>query len=266
MNDLPFFETLVLEGIYSAYWVVWPMPIDNVMSMLPPGLTLGKQHITSTATHPVLLGFGQHRNARLTEYQFLFDNVTYLESSLSVPFVQLKKQQQSGENFIYVPRLYLNDFRATLGGNLFWGFNKELGNIHLESKLSQTYQVNSHIFDQPITSLSFEIDGFEIDGFEVNGDCGSPSDFPHFSAVQAMMDQPLILKTVRGLGPYVRAQYEWNFNQASIQPIKATVNIFQPYVSGLIPGSYSIEGIDKVELGAFKMENSWTLHLPSLIA
>jgi Acetoacetate decarboxylase (ADC) len=256
MNDLPFFETLVLKGIYSAYWVVWPMPIDNVMSMLPPGLTLGKQHITSTATHPVLLGFGQHRNAGLTEFKFLFDNVTYLESSLSVPFVQFKDKQQSGEDFIYVPRLYLDDFRATLGGNLFWGFNKELGNIHPENKFSQTYQVNSHIFDQPITSLSFEIEG----------DCGSTSDFPHFSAVQAMLDQPFILKTVRGLGPYVRAKYEWNFDQARIQPIKSTVNIFQPYVSGLIPGSYSIEGIDQVELGAFKMENSWTLHLPSLIA
>ncbi len=254
MNDLPFFETLVLKGIYSAYWVVWPMPVNSVMSMLPPGLKLGRQHITSADTHPVLLGFGEHRHAGLTEFQFLFDDVTYLESSLSVPFVQFK-EQQFREDFIYVPRLYLNDFRATLGGNLFWGFNKELGNIHPESEILQTYQVNSHIFDQPITALSFKVDG----------NYGSPSDFPHFSAVQAMMEQPFILKTVRGLGPYVRAKYEWNFDQAKIQPIKATVNIFQPYVSGLIPGSYSTEGIGQVELGAFKMENSWTLHLPSLI-
>lgn len=257
MNDLPFLETLVLEGIYSAYWVVWPMPINNVISMLPSGLKLGEQHITSTATHPVLLAFGQHRNAGLTEFQFLFDNVTYLESSLSVPFVQFEGQQKNaGENFIYMPRLYLNDLRATLGGNLFWGFNKELGNINPKSESSQAYQVNSHIFDQPITSLNFEL----------SGNCGNTSEFPNFSVVQTMMNQPLILKTMRGFGPYVRANYDWNFGQASIQPIQATVNIFQQYVSGLKPGTYSIEGIDQVELGAFQMENSWTLHLPSLIA
>jgi Acetoacetate decarboxylase (ADC) len=258
MSDFPFLEALVLEGVYSAYWVVWPMPVDNIRSMLPSGLKLGKQHITLESKHPVLLAFGQHRHARLTEFQFLFDNVTYLESSISIPFVQFKEEQQesSGKNFIYMPRLYLNNFRATLGGNLFWGFNKELGNINPENQFSQTYQVNSYIYDQPITSLNFEI----------SGNCGNPSDFLNFSVIRKMMDQPLALKTMGGVGPYVRAHFDWNFDKAKIQPIKATVNIFQQYVPGLELGTFSVEGIDKVELGAFQMENPWVLHLPSLVS
>jgi hypothetical protein len=224
--------------------------------MLPPGLRLSEQQMTSTSTHPVLLAFGQHRHAKLTKFQFLFDNVTYLESSLSIPFVQFEEHSSSRENFIYIPRLYLNDLRATLGGNIFWGFNKELGQIKPENQFSQTYQVNSYISNQPITSLNLEI----------SGNCGNTSDFPNFTAVQTMMNQPLVLKTIRGFGPYVRANYDWNFNQAKIQPIQATVNILQPYVSGLELGTHSVDGIDKVELGAFKMDNPWVLHLPTLVA
>lgn len=259
MSDFPFLQALVLEGVYSAYWVVWPMPRDNVRAMLPPGLKLGQQDITLESTHPVLLAFGQHRHARLTEFQFLFDNVTYLESSISIPFVQFageEQQKSSAENFLYIPRLYLNNYRAIFGGDLFWGFTKELGNINPGNQFYQTYQVNSYIFDKPITSLNFE----------VMGNYGKTSDFSNFSIVQVMMNQPLIMKTILGFGPYVQANYIWNFNEAIIRPIKAQVNIFQQYLPGLKPDiKYSVEGIDRVELGAFQMVNPWVLQLPSLV-
>ncbi len=259
MSNFPFLQSLVLEGTYSAYWVVWPMPIDNVRSMLTPGLKLGQQDITSESTHPVLLAFGEHKQASLTEFKFLFDKVTYLESSISIPFVQFEgedKQKNSQKNFLYMPRLYLNNFRAVLGGDLFWGFTKEMGKIDRGNQFYQTYQVNSYIFDEALTSLNFE----------VMGNYGKTSDFPNFSAVQTIMNQSLLFKTLLGFGPYVYANYIWNFDNAIIRPIKAEVNIFQQYVPGLKPNSkYSVEGIDRVELGAFQMINNWVLQLPNLV-
>ncbi len=259
MSDFPFLQALVLEGVYSAYWVVWPMPIDNVRSMLPPGLKLGQQDITSESTHPVLLAFGQHRQASLTEFKFIFDNVTYLESSISIPFVQFEVEEQQKnyeKNFLYMARLYLNNFMAILGADLFWGFPKEMGDIYPGNQFYQTYEVNSYLSHKPLTSLDFEI----------TGNSKKTSDFPHFSTVEKIMNQPLVLKTIQGFGPYVYANYIWNFDEAIIRPIKAQVNIFQQYLPGLNPGSkYSVEGIDQVELGAFQMINPWVLQLPSLV-
>ncbi len=258
MSHFPFLQELVLKGIYSAYWVVWPMSIDRVRAMLPPELKLGKQQITPSDTHPILFGFGQHQHASLSQFQLLFHDVSYLESSVSIPFVQLAEINKPAlveQDFLYIAQLNLDNPLAIFGGDVFWGFTKEMACFNVGNPFFPTYEVSSFPWRDPLMQLDFE----------VTGQYQSASSFNNFETIKSLMNQPLILKTLFGAGPYVYANFIWNFAEAMIRPIQAEVKIANPFIPGLQAGShYIIKGIDQVELGAFQMINSWVLQLPSL--
>ncbi|NJP08917.1 MAG: acetoacetate decarboxylase family protein [Leptolyngbyaceae cyanobacterium RU_5_1] len=253
MNSLSFPPDMKLVGSYSSYWVVWAKPLAEVQSLLPAGLELAPQTITPASTHPIMFAFGLQQNVHLNDFRFVF-NLNYLEHVTSIPFVRPIGEQK--QNFLYMPKLFLNEFLPVFGGDTIWGFHKELADVEFKDERFSVKTELSHKLQLSLT-------------FKVTGDYASPATFPNFAAVEAMLTQPfvldetLIMKLCLGCQiPYVAANFNWYLDEATLRPIQAELAIINAYVRGLQPGKYATPGIDQVPLGAFQLQNHWDLSMP----
>lgn len=213
--------------------------------MLPGELELAPQTTTPDGTHPVFFIFGRHTHVH--SHLSRWPEMNYLEFVLGVPCVQWKSSKTKYRGpYFFMPRLFLDSIPPILLGWLY-GLAKKLSRVHMGDG---DYKVDSLIRNERIVSGQFK----------AYGQPGSPSRFPFFKTVAELLQQPFVGQTP--LGFYRCSRFDWNFEQASVQPLEAEMEIAKPFRPGLPVGPFSAKGIDESPLGAFRIETHWKLSVP----
>ena len=124
---------LVGSGIMRVVTIA--LPREEVRSLLPHGLELGRQDLTGPDEHPVVFHFQEMIRAHMT-IPNLLPNLTYHEQVIGVPFTHVSpglSGPRSGP-FFYMPNLYLDDAIATMGGRFLWGFAKQMASARVTER------------------------------------------------------------------------------------------------------------------------------------
>jgi hypothetical protein len=151
--------------------------------------------------------------------------------------------------FFFMPRLNLDNFLATAGGLLWWGFAKQLAHITVTRN---RYSVAERDSGAPLISLDFE----------PTGDYQPLPRLPHLEPVRRMLDQPILSQLPLGIGPYfVWSDFDKHWPTARVRPLSTVVTISQEFVQGLPNGRYPAEGrcqgIDQLVLGSYEIRTQW---------
>jgi len=260
------FSRVNLQGQGTFRSVTLALPTAQVLRLLPAGLVLGPQDVTPPGTHPVILSFNALYRAEMS-LPTLLPSLTYHEFTLGVPYSYLptgalgralgtligRRDAPPQGPYYCMPRLFLDSVLATLGGVMFWGYAKKLARFTVGADRFAIQGEDG----APQVSL----------GFEPVGEPQPVAAFPHFAAVQAMLDQPLVSQLPAALGPvFVVADFDKQWGQASLRPLRTHVRVEAELVPGFgaasHPASGVAEGIDATVLGSYELNASWVLGMP----
>jgi len=253
----PSFAAINVNGTGTMRGVTLALPSACVRGMLPPGLELGAQQVTPPGTHPVILFFHDMFRAQIS-VPTLLPNMTYHEHSVGVPFSYLSSGSITpgvAGPYYFMPKLYLDDLLATLGGFIFWGFAKEMACVTVTGA---SYAVTS-LAGSRLTSLSWKQP--ERDEFK------PLAEYPNFEPVRRMLTQPIISMLPIGMGPFfVLSDFDKDWDVAIVRPLQTKVEVDVEYVSGYRAAVYPVSewspGIDSSVFGSYELRAPWRLSLP----
>jgi hypothetical protein len=237
--------------------VTLALPKDRVRDFLPAGLELGEQTLTDKGTHPVTLFFNDMFRVKMS-LPNLIPSCTYREHIFGIPFTYLSRASLTPGSpgpYYFMPKLYLDSLSPTLCGLLFWGFNKELGRMHVTADRFTVADFAGH----RATSLTWQ--DAENTGRQ------RLDRFPLFVHVRAMLSQPNISMLPAGAGPvFVRSDFDRDWDNATIVPVRTAVEVDMSYVPGYECKRYPETGwsrtIDEEVTGSYILYTPWRLSLP----
>ena len=140
-----------LQSTYSGTIVVTMLDSSIVNSVLPNGMRLADRNGGSSAFHPVIHVIGDQLEPTTVVGGWSPPSVAagYREVILLIPFVV--SSTGTGKWHNYAARMYLDDPTAVAGGNLIYGYAKELAHI---SK-SVTYPKTTQEIKTPDLSITW---------------------------------------------------------------------------------------------------------------
>ena len=225
-----------LAGDLTSHIVVLPIPESAVRSMLPPGLELAPQTWIGGGDHPVVVAFSEQRNVRPSILPV--GGADYLEFVEVIPYVRARGSNPDATPFSYYPYLLVSRLLPVALGRIFYGFNKRPA---IFRHVAGSFVIRSHL-GRPIEAR-----------FEPQGAEGRFADYPDLSTARDAMEQPVI--AVGPFGAWVYSQFDFDFDQATVQPVDCRLQIGQPFATGLRPGARS-------HVSAFRLRTRWRLASP----
>lgn len=251
------FGFINLNGDGTMRGVTLELPTDQVRDLLPAGLELGDQHVTRKGTHPVVLFFHDMFRAQMS-VPTLLPNMTYREHSIGIPFSYIAQGSLTPGKpgpYYFMPKLYLDNIAATVGGLLFWGFAKELALFELTAG---RYEITS-LAGKRQTSLTWQDDSSLVHK--------PVAQVPNFAPVQAMLTQPIISMVPAALGPFfILSDFDKDWSVATVKPMRTAVEVDVEYVPGYKAGRMPLTGyspgIDESVVGSYELRAPWKLSLP----
>ena len=251
------FAAINLHGDGTMRGVTLELPTAIVRDLLPAGLELGRQQVTAPGTHPVILFFHDMFRAQMS-LPTLLPNMTYHEHSVGVPFSYLSSGSITPGvpgPYYFMPKLYLDNFWATVGGLLFWGFAKEMASVTVTEK---NYAVNS-LAGQSLTSLTWKP--------PKQKEFSPIAEYANFEPVRQMLTQPIISMLPAAMGPFfILSDFDKDWSVATVRPIETCVEVDVAYVPGYAAGRYPASGwspgIDSSVAGSYELRAPWRLSLP----
>jgi hypothetical protein len=255
MNSSNPFASVNLHGDGTMRGVTVALPTERVNDFLPAGMELGEQSVSPPGTHPIILFFHDMFRAQMS-IPTLLPNMTYHEHSVGVPFTYISRGGLTPGKpgpYYFMPRLHLDNFFATLGGVLFWGFAKHPGTFTVTGDRYSVADAN----DRPITTVTWR----------ASGEHRPIAEYPNFEPVRQMLSQPIISMVPVALGPFfILSDFDKNWEVATVRPLETTMEVFVEYVPGFSGGRYPAtgrsSGIDKSVLGSYELRAPWRLSLP----
>jgi len=251
------FTAINVNGTGTMRGVTLALPAAKVRAMLPAGLELGAQQVTPPGTHPVILFFHDMFRAQMS-VPSLLPNMTYHEHSIGIPFSYLNGRSMTPGvpgPYYFMPKLYLDNFLATLGGIAFWGFAKEMACVNV----TRTSYTITTLAGSPVTSLSWK---------EPQSDAFKPiAGYANFEPVRQMLTQPIISMLPAGMGPFfILSDFDKDWDAATMRPLETRVQVDVEYVPGYQAGRYPASewspGIDASVLGSYELRAPWRLGIP----
>jgi hypothetical protein len=240
-----------LYGEYRACIATIHLDPKRVQSMLPEGLVLGKPATATSERYPVFFGFGRHKNVNLRglEWMPMFP-MEYSETFVGVPGLDLETVSGSSRPYHFIPRLLLNRFLPTFGGNLFWGLTKRLACIsHVDRPPRLECTVKSLLKRAPLCSLTAE-------GV---GEFKPASEVGELDPVRRLLDELVVTDLFFQLGPPAISHFKWAWETARIRLLEnVTVKVDAPFCKGLRQGRHEASK----ELPAMEVRVRWSLYLP----
>lgn len=236
-------------GQYATTIITVPLPRGEVRKMLEPGLELAPlppeiEAIVPDDTHPVLFTLGSQRNVHPS--RFAVFNLDYLEASADIPLVRPTKSGDSTQTYFYTSRIYLTKFFPLLLG-LVYGLPKQRADMGMGD---ECYAVNNHSDCELVLECAMETDGPP----------GKPSDYPLFEkAMPRLLGDPVISKV---LGMLIWFKFVWKFDQATVQPMKSTLNLVRPVREGAPTGRFQSPSLQTSPLGSFRIFTPWEMFMP----
>ena len=251
------FNVVNVNGDGDTRGITLALPIERVRDFLPAGLELGEQDVTPRGTHPVVLFFHDLFRGQMSIPAPL-PSMTYHELSFGVPFSYISAGSLTPGNpgpYYFMPRLYLDNYFATLGGQLFWGLPKEMASFQVTA---DRYTVTS-LTGQRLTSLAWKTQGDAV--------YRPIAEYPNFATVRRMLTQPLISLAPVSIGPFfVLSDFQRNWDVAVMRPLHTAMEVDVAYVLGLeckrYPESGWSPGINESVLGSYELRAPWRLGLP----
>lgn len=239
-------SAVALVGRYRAACAVVSLDESDAASLLTRNCTLDPaQPLTPAGSHPAIILLGSHHDVGFKALPLI--RVNYREALVSIPWVRPSGGDAHGP-FAHVSRLWLNRLLPVIGG-WFFGFPKRWNPIEDEI---DSYHVGRRIGKGTLIQATFRN----------AGEPSLPSSFPYFAAVRPIFEQAF-LQRVLLVGPTCYLEMNFHLEEATLQPIDASVVIPPKVSGGLPPGSYDIPSIARQPLGAFRLELPWTLTWPS---
>jgi hypothetical protein len=251
------FAAINLHGDGTMRGVTLALPTARVRDLLPAGLELGEQQVTPPGTHPVILFFHDMFRAQMS-MPTLLPNMTYREHSVGVPFSFLSSGSITPGMpgpYYFMPKLYLDNFWATIGGLVFWGFAKEMASVLVTAT---SYTVTS-LTGQRLTSLGWKKPKQE--------ELKPIAEYEHFEPVRQMLSQPIISMLPAAMGPFfILSDFDKAWEVATVRPLETSLEVDVEYVPGYAGGRYPASGwspgIDSSVLGSYELRAPWRLSLP----
>lgn len=246
-------------GDWSTRIVTLALPRPAVERMLAPEARLGHdlallpQALTPEGSHPVLFSFGTLHRSRMSWSSASASTLTYEEMAVVVPFVGSRRSARTSPPLarVYLPRLFLSALLPTVGGWLYWGFNKVRARIGYREEDPGHYDVRSLLSGTPLLSLRWDASAQPLQPV---------SEVPSFQAMQALHDQSL-LGTV---GPLLTsAPWTKDWSRGTLRGLSAHLRISAPFVPGLEPGDHTCAPLSPEHpLGAYELRVPFVLALP----
>lgn len=236
-------------GQYATTIIIVPLPRNEVAGMLEKGLELAPlppevRAVVPDGKHPVLFTLGSQTNVHPS--RFAIFNLDYLEASADIPLVRPVKNGGSDQTYFYTSRIYLTKLFPLLLG-LVYGLPKEKADMGMGN---ECYAVNDHSDCELILECAMETDGAP----------GKPSDYPLFDKVIPRLLGDSVISRV--LGMFIWFRFEWNFDQATIQPMKASLNLARPVHKGAPTGRFQAPSLNTSPLGSFRIFTPWEMFMP----
>ena len=237
--------------------VTLALPSDRVRNLLPSGLELGDQSLTSPGTHPVVLYFHDMFQAGFSIPITASQN--YHEYSMNIPFVYLSRSLLMPGcygPYQFMVKLYLDNFGATVLGLACFGFAKEMASIQVTT---DRYTITS-LTGQRFMSLTWKEED-ERGGFQPVALCAN------FQPIRQMVSQPLISSVPFSVGPFFAvSDFDKNWDVATVRPLRTIVEVelssLPGYDSGRYPSTGWSPGIDESVLGSYELRVPWRLSFP----
>ena len=251
------FAAINLNGNGTMRGVTLALPADHVLDLLPAGLELGEQQVTPAGTHPVILFFHDMFRAQMS-IPTLLPNMTYHEHSVGVPFAYISKGSITAGvpgPYYFMPKLYLDNLWATLGGLFFWGFAKQMASVEVTAT---SYTVNT-MGGQRLTSLAWKN--------PKKPEFRAIAEVKHFEPVRQMLTQPIISMLPAAMGPFfILSDFDKDWRTATVRPLETTLEVDVEYIPGYPGGRYPGTGFSRVidvsVLGSYELRAPWRLSLP----
>jgi hypothetical protein len=263
MQTLSLFNAvqLVGSGVFRCHTMAWPREV--VERLLPWGMELADNPLTDRDHHPVSLFFQDMIRAHMTVPNAL-PNLTYHEQIVGIPFVKVTKGYGNAGPlgpFFYMPNLWLDSFWATLGGRLYWGFNKQVGTMSVRD--GHWAVLDPQDPSKELIALDYEV---------VEEDYKPLAAHPHFQtyarAITGIMSQPLVSMLPGGypLMP-ICSNFDKRWSRAVVRPLRTRVSIHRSFLTGLPTGTFpGLEGwqdsIAELPWGGFEALAQWRLTVP----
>jgi hypothetical protein len=237
---------IALEGHYRASCAVVTLDAATASALLTTNCSLDPgQPLTPAGSHPAIILLGTHTAVRFKAFPLI--RVNYAEALVAVPWV-LPTGSADASPAAQVSRLWLNRLLPVIGG-WFFGFPKTWNRIE---ERPERYRVSGQLSRKALIDAQFR----------VSGGPASPSSFPHFAEVRPIFEQIFVQRFLL-FGPACYLRMDFHLEEATLQPIEASVEIPRPSRGGLPPGGYEVPPITTRPLGAFRLELPWTLTWPS---
>jgi uncharacterized protein with NAD-binding domain and iron-sulfur cluster len=249
-------------GELDSVITVLMLPRAEVARLLPQGLEL--------APHPFSAAFDEHPVlVQRSHYHFDFGDMTYDETMLAVPYVQLEAFDAPRRGpFLYMPRLYLNETLPRLLGVYLYGYEKEAATIdhafpqgdgargHYRVKAERT---GASLLEAAITS---------------EGGRDRPGAFAEFATLRQLLEMPTISQAARiwdedaahaqELSPFLASNLEYRFDapDAWLEPVRVKLTIARGYTPPGLAGTYELPSLKGATLGAFRTSVKVGVALP----
>jgi hypothetical protein len=259
--------TFHVEGDYEGLVVILVVSRSEIESRLPKGLALAPQHLTPSGTHPLVIACGTRRQVGVSRFRQVLSG-TYRECMTAVPYVLRQKRgcNCGGGPYLYAPKFYLNSLLVRAGSGLLWRFDVETARIEIQEDAAdgdrRSWHVRSLLGRRPI--LSAKTRG--------RGSTFSMGLLPasRFSAVEALLSQPVLSLALGGRGPALCARLGWNLKHALVRSADARVTFAHGFLGGGTEAQVESRGIlpagdpSPGGLGSFEIVHSrWQLSLPN---
>jgi hypothetical protein len=234
-------RAFVAETRFSGFIVSCPWSRDDVARILPPTLRLAAAPGVARDQHPVVFVFGEHdRSAVLFASLALSTGVRFRELLIAVPYV---REAQGTRRALFVPRVFSGEPVVTWSGNAHYGFAKQM---------------------VPMEWLG--------DTFVVSGDDGGLLTHATVQATapwqQAPGTRPPALVAAAALarlpflghrrdGSLVWSHSAWDFAEAWIRPVRASISIDAPLGRGLAPTLCHGAPLGGLEVAGMRWRLSW---------
>jgi hypothetical protein len=249
-------------GGFTATFVSTYEKRDKLAALLPSGAHLGSpKDLPDPDSHPVLLMFAVHTDARPVWRNFRFNSMRYREIAIGIPHVRLAPEfRVPDREFMFFPRLYLDHFTPTLLGWLF-GFAKRLRRIgDTESK----FLVSSLSGSEP------QVESATDNSIVAAKHAGRaallhPPSVPEFQRFISWLEQPIVSKAWWGKFRCVYFHVEWSFGL--VTPARVDMTVLKDDIPGLSPRKHvsaaaSLSGDQRTDGVAYIVTAPWRLLLP----
>ncbi len=249
------------RGTMDAVVVVRVLEAEDVAELLPRGLELAPQPVVARGLHPVVVIAGHNL------YEAWFGDMSYDEVLVAVPFVRRTDTHIPNRGpFLYMPRLYLNEQRPKLLGNLLYGFEK------LEAQIENSRQGDSG----RVTVRQADDDLILKVEYEADGEAFASARDLRLEAIRDLLEMPTISQSSRIVDPkafyrdaiesaFVCSNIRYMFDdpEATVQPVRAKLEVTKRLKPRALPtDTYEPPSLAESSFGAFRMKLPSRVSMP----